>query len=224
MCCNAFPGAAFSRDQGVNRRYPLTALENEKPTFAEPTETGADEIRFVWIDLEMTGLNPEVDQILEIAMVVTGADLVPLGEMTRVVHHSEETLEKMSKVVQRMHTRNGLIKDVLASTTSLREAERAAMALVVEHCLPGEAFLCGNSVHHDWRFLARHMPGLEQYLHYRQVDVSTIKVLVQAWSSTLAYRKEASEHRALGDIHASIDELRYYCETVFRTPLVGRPR
>lgn len=224
MCCNAFPQHAFSKDRRLNRRYPLPALEKDKSIPEAQTETGSDEIRFVWIDLEMTGLNPEVDQILEIAVVVTGADLVPLGEMTRVVHQSEETLEKMSKVVQRMHTRNGLIKDVLASTVTLREAERAAMSLVVEHCLPGEAFLCGNSVHHDWRFLARHMTRLEQYLHYRQVDVSTIKVLVQAWSSTLAYPKEVSEHRALGDIHASIEELRYYCEKVFRTPLAELTR
>jgi len=194
-------------------------LEKDEAQKESFSAGGKEEIRFVWIDLEMTGLNPEVDHILEIAVVVTGADLVPLGELTRVVHQSEETLEKMSKVVQRMHTRNGLIKDVLASNISLREAERAAMSLVVEHCLPGEAFLCGNSVHHDWRFLARHMPRLEQYLHYRQVDVSTIKVLVQAWSTALLYEKEVSEHRALGDIQASIAELRYYCEKVFRSPL-----
>jgi len=179
-------------------------------------ESDDDEIRFVWIDLEMTGLNPDVDHILEIAVVVTGPDLQPLGQVTRVVHQPEETLERMSKVVQRMHVSNGLIKDVLGSTTSLREAERAAMALIVEHCLPGAAFLCGNSVHHDWRFLARHMPRLEQYLHYRQVDVSTIKVLVQAWAPAIVYEKVSSNHRALADIHASIVELRYYCEKVFR--------
>ena len=99
-----------------------------------------EEIRFVWIDLEMTGLNPDVDQILEMAVVVTGPDLRPLGELTRVIRQPEETLERMSKVVQRMHTRNGLIEEVLASTTSLREAERAAMGLVVQHCLPGASF------------------------------------------------------------------------------------
>ena len=125
----------------------------------------------------------------------------------------------MSKVVQQMHTRNRLIEECLASTTTMREAERAALALVVEHCLPGEAFLCGNSVHHDWRFLARHMPRLEQYLHYRQVDVSTIKVLVQAWAPDITYEKQVSNHRALPDIHASIAELRFYCEKVFRADL-----
>jgi oligoribonuclease len=139
------------------------------------TEDG-EEIRFVWIDLEMTGLNPDVDRILEIAVAVTGPDLRVLGEMSCVLHQQEHSLEKMSKVVQQMHTKNRLIEEVLTSTTTLREAERAAMSLVVEHCLPGEAFLCGNGVHHDWRFLARHMPRLEQYLHYRQVDVSTIKI------------------------------------------------
>lgn len=178
-----------------------------------------DEIRFVWIDLEMTGLNPDVDQILEMAVVVTGPDLRPLGELNRVIHQPEETLERMSKVVQRMHTKNGLIEEVLSSTVRLREAERAAMALVVEHCLPGQAFLCGNGVHYDARFLIRYMPRLEQYLHYRQVDVSTIKVLVQAWSPQLVYDKKVSNHRAMADIHASIDELRFYCEKVFRTDL-----
>jgi oligoribonuclease len=186
---------------------------------ASSKEADADEIRFVWIDLEMTGLNPEVDHILEIAVVVTGPDLRPLGEVHRVIQESEGALEKMSKFVQQMHTKNRLIEECLASTTTLREAERATLALVVQHCLPGEAFLCGNGVHHDWRFLARHMPRLEQYLHYRQVDVSTIKVLVQAWAQNIAYDKEISIHRALPDIHASIAELRFYCEKVFRADL-----
>jgi oligoribonuclease len=189
------------------------------------TEDG-EEIRFVWIDLEMTGLNPDVDRILEIAVAVTGPDLRVLGEMSCVLHQQEHSLEKMSKVVQQMHTKNRLIEEVLTSTTTLREAERAAMSLVVEHCLPGEAFLCGNGVHHDWRFLARHMPRLEQYLHYRQVDVSTIKVLVQAWAQDVTYDKETSNHRALPDVHASIAELRFYCEKVFRADLrqLAHPR
>jgi len=190
-----------------------------------PDEEG-DEIRFVWIDLEMTGLNPDVDRILEIAVVVTGPDLRPLGEVHRVIQQPEFSTEKMSKIVQQMHTRNRLIEECLASTITLREAERAAMALVVQHCLPGDAFLCGNSVHHDWRFLARHMPRLEQYLHYRQVDVSTIKVLVEAWAPDIVYDKQVSIHRALPDIHASIAELRFYCEKVFRADLrkLSEPR
>lgn len=175
-----------------------------------------EDIRFVWIDLEMTGLNPDVDQILEIAVVVTGVDLKPLAEFTRVVHHAEETVQRMSKVVHRMHSANGLIEDVLASTTSLREAERQALAVIVEHCLPGAAFLAGNNVHHDWRFLSRHMPRIEQYLHYRQVDVATIKVLAEAWAPALVMEKPPSNHRALADIHDSIAELRYYCDKLFR--------
>jgi oligoribonuclease len=172
--------------------------------------------RFVWLDLEMTGLNPDVDEILEIAVVITGADLKPLGEMTRVIRHPEETLEHMSGVVQRMHSRNGLVKDVLASTTTLREAERIALALLVEHCQPGEAVLCGNGIHYDWRFLVRHMPRLEHYLHYRQIDVSTMRILVETWAPTLVYEGARSDHRALADAHASISELRHYCEKVFR--------
>ena len=195
-------------------------MDSPRPsTVGTGFDTDGEESRFVWIDLEMTGLNPDVDRILEIGVVVTGPDLRPLGEMTQVIHQPEHTMEKMSKVVQHMHTKNRLIEEVLSSTTTLREAERAALALVVQHCLPGEAFLCGNGVHHDWRFLARHMPRLEQYLHYRQVDVSTIKVLVQAWSPDVIYEKIPSIHRALPDVHASIAELRFYCEKVFRADL-----
>jgi oligoribonuclease len=190
-----------------------------RPTSDPGPDDESDEIRFVWIDLEMTGLNPDVDRILEIAVVVTGPDLRPLGEVHRVIQQAEFATEKMSKVVQQMHTRNGLVEECLASTITMREAERAALALIVEHCLPGDAFLCGNSVHHDWRFLARHMPRLEQYLHYRQVDVSTIKVLVQAWAPEIQYEKPVSIHRALPDIHGSIAELRFYCERVFRADL-----
>lgn len=196
-------------------------MEARGHTDEPPRPDGEDEdIRFVWIDLEMTGLNPDVDKILEIAVVVTGPDLKPLGEMTRVIHQPEEVIERMSKVVQRMHTRNGLIEEVLSSTLTAREAERQAMALVVQHCLPGQAFLSGNGVHYDARFLTRYMPRLEQYLHYRQVDVSTIKVLVQTWAPKLSYDKQLSNHRAMADIRASIEELRFYCEKVFKGPIV----
>jgi len=183
-----------------------------------------DEVRFVWVDLEMTGLNPDIDKILEIALVVTGPDLRPLGELTRVIRQPEHVLERMSKVVRDMHTRNHLLEEVQASTVNLRQAERDAMNLVVKHCLPGQAFLCGNSIHHDWRFLVRYMPSLEQYLHYRQVDVSTVKVLVQAWAKDIAYDKQLSNHRALADVHASIAELRYYCETAFGRAAAVRSR
>jgi oligoribonuclease len=206
----------------------MTSPRNtDAPSAADAAPDGdGEDVRFVWIDLEMTGLNPDVDQILEIAVVVTGPDLRPLGEMSRVVHHPEAVIDHMSKVVRDMHTKNHLLEEVLESKTYLRQAERAAMALVVEHCLPGQAFLCGNSVHHDWRFLVRYMPSLEQYLHYRQVDVSTLKVLVQAWAPGIEYPKERSNHRALADIHASIAELRYYCEKVFRGDprAIARPR
>ena len=173
------------------------------------------EPRFVWLDLEMTGLNPDVDAILEIAVVVTGTDLNPLGEMTRVIGYSEETLEQMSDIVRRMHSSNGLIKDVIESKTTLREAERVALQLVVQHCEPGEAILCGNSIHYDWLFLVRHMPRLEHYLHSRQIDVSTTKMLVEAWAPGLRYDGLRSNHRALEDVHASIRELRYYRDAIF---------
>ena len=180
--------------------------------------------RFVWLDLEMTGLNPDVDAILEIAIVVTGADLEPLGEVTRVIGYSEETLEQMSDVVRRMHSANGLIRDVIETKTTLREAERIALQLVVEHCEPGEAILCGNSIHYDWLFLVRHMPRLEHYLHSRQIDVSTTKLLVEAWSPGLRYDAVRSNHRALEDVHASIRELRYYRDAIFAQAALAAPR
>jgi oligoribonuclease len=203
-------------------------MKRQNPLFAsgdsiafDPTDRAA---RFVWLDLEMTGLNPDVDEILEIAVVITGADLQPLGEMSRVILQPEETLEHMSSTVRRMHSRNGLIKDVLSSTTTVREAERVALALVVEHCQPGEAVLCGNGIHYDWRFLVRHMPRLEHYLHYRQIDVSTMKILVETWAPKLVYEAPRSDHRALADTHASISELRYYCEKIFRRADDSEPR
>jgi oligoribonuclease len=212
-------------DPSAAERYPLapTMAPSSNPDTSSPDsgEEDVEDVRFVWIDLEMTGLNPDMDRILEIGVVVTGADLKPLGEMTRVIRQPEHVLERMSKVVRQMHTRNHLLEEVVESTVNLRQAEREAMSLIVQHCLPGQAFLCGNSVHHDWRFLVRYMPSLEQYLHYRQVDVSTVKVLVQAWAKNIAYDKQQSNHRALADVHASIAELRYYCEHAFRGD-VGR--
>jgi oligoribonuclease len=182
------------------------------------------DLRLVWIDLEMTGLNPATDAILEIAAVVTGGDLVPLVEVERVVTAPEDFLERMSDRVRRMHSENGLLAAVRAGGVSLREAERAVLSAIAPHCPAGEGLLAGNSVFHDWRFLARHMPRLEQHLHFRQVDIGTVSALVNAWYPHLEYPQGPINHRAMADVRASLDEIRYYCAHAFKIDLTAVPR
>jgi oligoribonuclease len=186
----------------------------------------ASSLRLVWIDLEMTGLNAATDHVLEIAAVVTGPDLVPLGEVERVIRQPDDVLERMSARVRRIHTENNLLEEVRASQTTLREAERAVLGMVSRHCPPGEGILSGNSVYHDWRFLVRHMPRLEQHLHFRQIDIGTISVLVSAWYPSVAPPRPATNHRAMSDIRASMEELRFYCREAFRVDVeaLARPR
>src|SRR5687767_4855385 len=140
-----------------------------------------DGLRLIWIDLEMTGLNAASDSILEIAAVVTGANLEPIAEIERVVFQADDVLDRMSARVRKMHTDNGLLQAVRTTGVSLAEAQRAVLATLSKHAPAGEGILCGSSVHHDWRFIARHMPRLEQHLHFRQIDIGTISVLVNAW-------------------------------------------
>jgi oligoribonuclease len=177
------------------------------------------DVRLVWIDLEMTGLNPATDAILEIAAIVTGADLQPLVEIERVVSAPDEMLERMSDRVRRMHTENGLLAAVRDGGVSLREAERAVLSAIAPTCPAGEGFLAGNSVFHDWRFLARHMPRLEQHLHFRHVDIGTISALVNAWYPSISYPHGPVNHRAMADVRASLEELRYYCAHAFKIDL-----
>src|SRR5689334_9002285 len=129
---------------------------------------------FIWLDLEMTGLDPDESAIIEIGIIITGPDLVPKAELERVIWQPDEVLARMEPVVKDMHTRNGLWKRVRESQTSLRVAERDVTALVAQYCGMGEGILCGNSIHTDRRFLAKYMPMLDRYLHYRQVDVTSI--------------------------------------------------
>jgi oligoribonuclease len=187
----------------------------------------SDDVRLVWIDLEMTGLNPVTDAVLEIAAVVTGADLQPLVEVERVVTAPPEFLERMSERVRRMHTENGLLEAMRTKGVALHEAERAVLAAIAPHCPAGEGFLSGNSVFHDWRFIARHMPRLDQHLHFRHVDIGTISALVNAWYPDIQYPHGPVNHRAMADVKASLDELRYYCSHAFQldlTKVAGRRR
>jgi oligoribonuclease len=177
--------------------------------------------RFVWLDLEMTGLDPATCAVVEIGIIVTGADLVPLDEWASAVWQPEEVLARMGPFVRDMHTRNGLLDRVRASTLTVEDAERQALALVSRHFAYGEAVLAGNSIHHDRRFLRRYLPAFERFLHYRQLDVSSLKVLCQAWyGEERQFAKQSKSHTALDDLHQSLAELAHYRSEIFR--LAGR--
>lgn len=171
----------------------------------------------VWVDLEMTGLDVETCAIIEMAVVVTGKDLEPRAELERVIWQPDEVLDRMSPFVRDMHTKNGLLDKVRASKSSLADVEGEAIALLSAHCRFREGILAGNSIHTDRRFLSRWMPSFERFLHYRQVDVSTLKVLTRAWYPGGApFEKEGKDHTALADIRESIAELRHYRTAFFR--------
>jgi oligoribonuclease len=178
-----------------------------------PTDNGPNPENLVWIDLEMTGLDPSVDVILQAALVVTSSDLEPIAEAAVDIHQPDEALSRMTPFVRDMHTRTGLIERV--------QAERTLVQAVAGFCrVP--AVLCGNSVWADRRFIARYMPELDSLLHYRIVDVSSIKVLAQRWYGVSAVfeKPQAGAHDAVVDIRNSIAELRHYRRTLFR----GDPR
>jgi oligoribonuclease len=170
----------------------------------------ASDLKLIWIDLEMTGLDPEIDSILEIACVITDASLIPLTEYEAAIWQPPSVLERMTPFVRNMHTVNGLLKRVAASEVDLREAERKTLQRVMQHCAMNEGVLAGNSIHQDRRFLVKHMPLLENFLHYRQMDVSSIKILAQAWYPDLQKFDKRKAHTALSDIRESIAELKFY--------------
>ena len=175
-------------------------------------DAGTDD-RLVWIDLEMTGLEIRRHVIVEIAVLVTGADLVALDDgIDIVVHQPPEALAEMDEYVTTMHTRSGLLPAITASTVTLADAGAAALEYVGRHVAEGTAPVCGNSIGVDRRFLDAQLPALDGYLHYRSIDVSSLKELCRRWYPAV-YRKrpgKAESHRALDDIRESIDELRFY--------------
>jgi oligoribonuclease len=176
----------------------------------------------VWVDLEMTGLDPERDVILEIAVIVTDGQLAVLEEgPDLVLAQPEEALAGMRPVVAEMHAKSGLDAAVRTATTSLAQAEEQALAFVRRHVPePRSAPLAGNSIATDRAFLRRWMPALEAHLHYRNVDVSTVKELARRWypEAKKAAPEKGGGHRALADIRESIDELRFYRGAIFRPP------
>lgn len=172
----------------------------------------------VWMDLEMSGLDPNRERILEIATLLTNSELDILAEGPElVIRQPDALLAAMDAWNTEHHTASGLVDRVRASTIDEDEAQRRTVDFLREHCEPGTAPLAGNSVHHDRRFLAAYMPGLEAFLHYRIIDVSSIKELARRWYPR-AYASAPAKretHRALDDIRESIDELRYYRDSIF---------
>jgi len=173
-----------------------------------------------WMDLEMTGLDPARHTIVEVATLITDDQLEVVAEgPDLVISASADQLAGMDDVVRAMHTKSGLLDAILASTTSLAEAGEATLAFLRQHIPDARSVpLCGNSIGTDRRFLAAWLPEVDDYLHYRSVDVSSVKELVRRWYPEMYSKgpKKAGTHRALDDILESIRELRYYREAVFR--------
>jgi len=174
----------------------------------------------VWLDLEMTGLDPAADDILEIATVITDSELKIVAQGPElVIHQTERRLETMSDWCKEHHAESGLTERVRRSGLSLQQAEAQTLAFVSGLVEKETSPLCGNSVHQDRVFLARHMPALHDYLHYRNIDVSSLKELSFLWYPELPKFQKANRHTALEDIIESIDELRYYRRQLFRSSL-----
>lgn len=168
--------------------------------------------RLVWIDLEMTGLDPDRDSIIELALVVTDDQLRPLAEFPALaIGHTREQLEMMDTWNRNQHRQTGLWQRVLESSLTHQDLQTQALAFLTDWVDPGISPMCGNSICQDRRFLARQLPNLMKYFHYRNLDVSTIKELARRWAPDI-YRGfvKVSAHSALSDIYDSISELRYY--------------
>lgn len=168
--------------------------------------------KLIWVDLEMTGLDPERDVVIEIAAIVTDSELNTLAEGPVIaIHQPEQVLAAMDEWNTTHHTRSGLLDRVRASAIDEAAAEDQTLAFLRQWVTPGSSPMCGNSICQDRRFMARHMPRLERYFHYRNLDVSTLKILMQMWRPELEPGVvKAGSHQALDDIRESVEELRYY--------------
>ena len=172
----------------------------------------------IWLDLEMTGLNPDQDRIIEIATIITNSDLHIIAEgPSLAIHQPDEILGKMDAWNRKQHGSSGLVERVKTSTVTENDAELETLSFLQQYVPAGKSPLCGNSVYQDRRFLYLYMPQLEKYFHYRLLDVSTLKILAQRWAPQIAssFQKE-SKHLALDDVRDSIAELKHYRENWLR--------
>ncbi len=187
---------------------------NSPITVPAAPELPKSDQNLVWIDCEMTGLDPEKERLLEIAVIVTGPQLTPRIEgPVWVIHQSNELLNSMDAWNKGTHGKSGLIDKVKASTTSEADAEAGILAFISQYVPKSSSPLCGNTISQDRRFLVKYMPKLEAFLHYRNLDVSTLKELSRRWKPEVyASFKKQQKHTALADVHESIDELVHYRE------------
>ncbi len=183
-------------------------------TGAVGTPARPNEMNLIWVDLEMTGLEPDTDRIIEVAVVVTDMNLNTIAEgPVFAIHQSDETLDKMDAWNKGTHGKSGLIDRVRASTVSEEQAEQELIAWLRQYVPAGKSPMCGNTICQDRRFMARTMPKLEAFFHYRNLDVSTLKELCRRWKPELVSGfKKHQKHTALADIIESIEELKYYRE------------
>ena len=187
-------------------------------TAPAPETLAKSDQNLVWIDCEMTGLDPEKERLLEIAVIVTGPHLTPRIEgPVLVLHQSDALLDQMDNWNKATHGKSGLIDKVKASTTTEAEAERQILEFIRQYVPKNTSPMCGNTISQDRRFLVRFMPRLEAYFHYRNLDVSTLKELSRRWKPSVysAFKKQ-QRHTALADVHESIDELAHYREHFIR--------
>lgn len=176
------------------------------------------ERKLVWIDLEMTGLNPATDVILEIATIITDGQLNVIAHgPSLVIYHPEEALNRMIDVVRNIHSKSGLINAVRNSSITVAEAERQTLEFIKRHCTHYQGLLAGNSVWNDRNFIAQYMPKIKEYLNYRLIDVTSIKELINQWYPNSPHRDfvKPENHRALEDIEFSIAELAHYKKHFF---------
>ncbi len=178
----------------------------------------ADERNLIWLDLEMTGLDPEKDVILEIATVVTDGQLNVLAEgPCLAIHHPDAVLDGMDPWCVEQHGKSGLTQRCRESKISTLDAQARTLEFLAPLCAAGKSPLCGNTIGQDRRFLVKYMPRLNDFFHYRSIDVSSIKELVSRWYPEAKYvYSKTKQHLSLADVHESIDELRHYRKTVFR--------
>lgn len=196
---------------GDNRRM----ADNTEDTPAAPAATlGKSDQNLVWLDCEMTGLDPERDRLIEIAVVITGPNLEPRIEGPAIaIHQSEAQLDLMDAWNKGTHGKSGLTEKVRASTVSEEQAEQQVLDFIAQYVPRNGSPMCGNSIGQDRRFLVKYMPKLEAWFHYRNVDVSTLKELARRWKPDVySSFKKKQLHTALADVHESIDELVHYRE------------